>query len=34
VVVPEGPVKRLLEITGTASRFSLHSTRDAAFAAA
>src|SRR3954471_4715669 len=34
VVVPEGPVRRLLEITGTASRFSLHPTRDAAFAAA
>ena len=34
VVAPEGPVKRLLEITGTASRFSLHATRDDAFAAA
>jgi len=34
VVVPEGPVRRLLEITGTASRFSLHGTRDEAFAAA
>jgi len=28
VVAPEGPVRRLLEITGTASRFSLHVTRD------
>ncbi len=34
VVAPDGPVKRLLEITGTASRFSLHATRDDAFAAA
>ena len=34
VVAPEGPVRRLLEITGTASRFSLHTTRDSAFAAA
>ena len=34
VVAPEGPVRRLLEITGTASRFSLHGTRDDAFAAA
>src|SRR5215210_3127897 len=33
VVTPEGPVRRLLEITGTASRFSLHATRDDAFAA-
>ena len=32
VVVPDGPVRRLLEITGTASRFTLHETRDAAFA--
>ena len=28
VVAPEGPVRRLLEITGTASRFWLHATRD------
>ena len=34
VVAPEGPVRRLLEITGTASRFSLHATRDEAFASA
>ena len=34
VVAPEGPVRRLLEITGTASRFSLHATRGDAFAAA
>src|ERR1041384_3035918 len=34
VVAPEGPVRRLLEITGTASRFSLHATRDDALAAA
>src|SRR3954471_8798764 len=27
VVAPEGPVRRLLEITGTASRFSLHASR-------
>jgi hypothetical protein len=33
-IAPDGPVRRLLEITGTASRFSLHTTRDAAFAAA
>ena len=33
VVVPEGPVRRLLQITGTAQRFTLHATRDAAFAA-
>jgi anti-anti-sigma factor len=33
VVVPDGPVRRLLEITGTAQRFSLHSTRDGALAA-
>src|ERR1700709_756993 len=34
VVAPDGPVRRLLEITGTASRFSLHPTRQKAFAAA
>jgi anti-anti-sigma factor len=34
VVAPDGPVKRLLEITGTAQRFSLHGTREDAFAAA
>ena len=34
VVVAEGPVRRLLEITGTAQRFSLHSTREGALAAA
>src|SRR5919205_391362 len=28
VVVAEGPVRRLLEITGTAQRFTLHSTRE------
>src|ERR1044071_9038408 len=28
VVAPDGPVRRLLEITGTASRFSLHATRE------
>jgi anti-anti-sigma factor len=33
VVVPDGPVRRLLEITGTAQRFSLHSTRERALAA-
>jgi anti-sigma B factor antagonist len=33
VVAPDGPVKRLLEITGTAQRFSLHGTREQAFAA-
>jgi anti-anti-sigma factor len=33
VVVPDGPVRRLLEITGTAQRFSLHSTRATALAA-
>jgi anti-anti-sigma factor len=33
VVVPDGPVRRLLEITGTAQRFSLHSKRDTALAA-
>src|SRR3954468_18311014 len=34
VVAPEGAARRLLEITGTASRFSLRVTRDDAFAAA
>jgi anti-anti-sigma factor len=34
VVAPEGPVRRLLEITGTASRFTLHSSRESAVAAA
>jgi anti-sigma B factor antagonist len=34
VVAPEGPVKRLLEITGTAQRFTLHGTREDAFAGA
>ena len=34
VVAPEGPVRRLLEITGTAQRFTLHGSREAAFAAA
>lgn len=34
VVAPAGPVRRLLEITGTASRFTLHATREDAFAAA
>jgi anti-sigma B factor antagonist len=34
VVAPEGPVKRLLEITGTAQRFTLHGTRADAFAGA
>jgi anti-anti-sigma factor len=34
VVTPDGPVKRLLEITGTAQRFTLHGTREDAFAAA
>jgi anti-anti-sigma factor len=34
VVAPDGPVKRLLEITGTAQRFTLHTTRDDAFAGA
>lgn len=29
VVAPDGPVRRLLEITGTASRFTLHASRDA-----
>ena len=33
VVAPEGPVRRLLEITGTAQRFTLHGSREAAFAA-
>jgi hypothetical protein len=31
--VPDGPVRRLLEITGTAQRFTLHSTRERALAA-
>jgi anti-anti-sigma factor len=34
VVVGEGPVRRLLEITGTAQRFSLHNSREGALAAA
>jgi anti-anti-sigma factor len=34
VVAPDGPVKRLLEITGTAQRFTLHGTREDAFAGA
>ena len=34
VVVPDGPVRRLLEITGTAQRFTLHASREEAFAAA
>src|SRR3954451_2172238 len=34
VVVPDGPVRRLLEITGTAQRFTLHASREDAFAAA
>jgi anti-anti-sigma factor len=34
VVAPDGPVRRLLEITGTASRFTLHASRESAFAAA
>jgi anti-anti-sigma factor len=34
VVAPDGPVRRLLEITGTAQRFALHGTREQAFAAA
>ena len=34
VVAPEGPVRRLLEITGTAQRFTLHGTREQAFASA
>ncbi len=34
VVVPDGPVRRLLEITGTAQRFTLHGTREQAFAKA
>jgi anti-anti-sigma factor len=33
VVAPEGPVRRLLEITGTAQRFTLHGTREQAFSA-
>jgi anti-anti-sigma factor len=34
VVVPEGPVRRLLEITNLTQRFELHPTRDDALAAA
>src|SRR5919197_387225 len=34
VVAPDGPVRRLLEITGTAQRFTLHGSREQAFAAA
>ena len=34
VVAPDGPVRRLLEITGTAQRFTLHGTREQAFASA
>ena len=34
VVVGEGPVRRLLEITGTAQRFTLHTSRENALAAA
>jgi anti-sigma B factor antagonist len=34
VVAPDGPVRRLLEITGTASRFSLSLVRDEALAKA
>jgi anti-anti-sigma factor len=34
VVAPDGPVKRLLEITGTAQRFTLHTTREDAFTGA
>jgi|GEM_PF-2399313 len=34
VVAPDGPVRRLLEITGTASRFSLSLTREEALAKA
>jgi anti-anti-sigma factor len=33
VVVPDGPVRRLLEITGTAQRFTLHDTREHGLAA-
>jgi anti-sigma B factor antagonist len=32
VVAAEGPVRRLLEITGTAQRFTLHETREQALA--
>ena len=32
VVALEGPVRRLLEITGTAQRFTLHETREQALA--
>jgi anti-sigma B factor antagonist len=32
IVTPEGPVRRLLEITGTAQRFSVHPTRESALA--
>jgi anti-sigma B factor antagonist len=32
VVAAEGPVRRLLEITGTAQRFTLHDTREQALA--
>jgi anti-anti-sigma factor len=34
VVVPDGPVRRLLEITGTASRFKMHDTRSQGLSAA
>src|ERR1700761_1445498 len=34
VVAPDGPVKRLREIPGTAQLFTLHTTREDAFAAA
>src|ERR1044072_5335553 len=34
VVAPDGPVRRLLEITGTAQRLTLHASREDAFAAA
>ena len=34
VVAPEGPVRRLLEITGTAQRFTLHDSRENALAGA
>lgn len=34
VVAVEGPVRRLLEITGAAQRFTVHPTREDAFAAA
>jgi anti-sigma B factor antagonist len=32
VVAAEGPVRRLLEITGTAQRFTVHETREQALA--